>query len=131
MTQTFFVEQMHRLKTRFGEKSFDIELIKLLGREIASVEEDFFRRTVDTWIGMRKNNNPPLLVDFREARLAFEKNNLARETIGASKNFAFSLKEVLQKHYKVETVKEAYELEKLKLVLGGVDEKKQVQGSED
>jgi hypothetical protein len=117
MTQSFFLAQMSRLRMRFGGKSFDGEIVKLLSREVAKLPESFFLTIIDTWIGTRKTSNPPLLTEFREARLAFEKGNLAKECIEASKGFQNGLKAVLRQNYNVDTLQEAFELEKLKLQL--------------
>lgn len=123
MTEDFFRSQIERLRIRFGAKAFDSEFIRILGLEIAMVSDEFFRRTVDTWIGTRKNNNPPLLTDFREARIASEKSKFQVEVKKASEGFSNGLAAVLQKAYNVGSIQEAFELEKLKLKLGGADEK--------
>lgn len=123
MTEDFFRQQIERLKVRFGAKAFDYEFIRILGLEVATIGDEFFRRTVDTWIGTRKNSSPPLLTDFREARLAFEKNKFKAEVERASNTFNHGLKDVLRKHYKVDTLQEAFELEKLKIRLGGQDDR--------
>lgn len=118
MTEEFYLNQVDRLKIRFGAKAFDSEVVKVLAIEAASMSDEFFRRTVDTWIGTRKNTNPPLLTDFREAKCAYERGKLTREADGAHRTFSYGLKDALRHHYKVDTVEEAFELEKLKLRLG-------------
>lgn len=119
MTREFFLHQIERLKIRFGAKSFDPEFIRILGLEIASLSDEFFRRTVDTWIGTRKNNNPPLLTDFREARLAHEKTKFTQEVSGAARTFEYKpFKDIMRKHYNVDSLSEAIELERLRLRLG-------------
>lgn len=117
MTEISFLAQIDRLKTRFGPKSFDAEFTKLLAKEVAIVPEDFFRGVVDTWIGMRKTSNPPLLVDFRECRLAWQKSLLKKEDKEANMIFSNGLKDFLRKEYKTETLQEAFELEILKMRL--------------
>lgn len=118
MKQTFFLEQMNRLKSRFGPKNFDIEFIKVVGIEIASVSEEFFMQTVNTWIGERKTSQPPLRSDFRDCRLAYEKTKLNTVVEKAAQTFHYGLKDVLKKHYKVDTLSEAMELERMKIKLG-------------
>lgn len=121
MTEIFFVEQMNRLKNRFGAKAFDIEIMKVLAREIYSVGEDFFRRSVDNWIGMRKSSNPPLLVDFREMRLGYERSLLKTDMAKVERTFSTGLGDVLRRVYNVDTLEEAFELERMKIVLGEKD----------
>jgi hypothetical protein len=123
MREDFFHQQIARLKTRFGDKAFDNEFIKVLSLEVAKLPDEFFRRQIDTWIGTRKNNNPPLLTEFKEARLAYERNQLNKEVNQASTGFQSGLKEALRKHYNVDSIQEAFEIERLKIVLGGIDEK--------
>lgn len=125
MTEDFFLSQVKRLQIHFGTRSFNSESIRVFAREIAIVSDEFFRNLVDTWIGSRKTTNPPLLPDFREAKLTYERNNLKREVRDASVGFSNSLKDVLRDVYKVDTLKEAFELEALKLKLGGLDGKKE------
>lgn len=121
MTEDFFRLQVERLKSHFGAKAFSYEFIRILGLEVAPIGDEFFRRTVDTWIGNRRNNNPPLLVDFREARIAFEKSRFQAEVSRASDTFHHGLKEVLRKQYNVDSLAEAIELERLKLKLLDTD----------
>lgn len=121
MTEDFYLSQIKRLQIHFGPKAFNSENVRIYGREIAIVSDEFFRNLVDTWIGSRKNGQPPLLPDFREAKLTFERNNLKRECREASGGFNNGLKEVLRKVYKVDSLKEAFELERLKARLGDKD----------
>lgn len=124
MTESFFISQMNRLKIRFGAKAFDSEFIRLLGLEVVSISDEFFRRTIDTWIGTRKNNNPPLLTDFKEARLAFDKDKFIYEVEAVNHIWQSGLKEILWINYKVATITEAIEMEKLKIRLEGAHEEK-------
>lgn len=122
MTRDFFILQIERLKTRFGAKAFDPEFIRILGLEVASVPDEFFRMTVSTWIGTRRHNNPPLLTDFREARLAFEKGTFNKMVTKAAEAFEYKpFKDIMRKHYNVDTREEAFELEVLKNRLRGSD----------
>lgn len=129
MTQLFYVEQIDRLRRRFGAKAFDVEIVKILGREVSSLPEDFFKRSIDTWIASRKTSNPPMLAEFRECRLAFEKGIFKEEVRQATKSYEQGRAAALQKEFNVGTVEEAYELAKLKIRLGGANGK--IQGSED
>jgi hypothetical protein len=70
MTVEFFKAQMGRLRIRFSDRAFDDEFIKLAWREIGEMSDLAFKRNVDIWIGHRPYHQPPLLAEFREARLA-------------------------------------------------------------
>ena len=117
MTQEFFLLQIDRLKSRFGAKNFDPSFVQVVGREVATVSPEHFRQTVDTWIGTRKTMNPPLLTDFRECRIAHDKTKFQAEVQQASNVFHYGLGDVLRRVYKVDTLKEALELERTKLKL--------------
>jgi len=117
LTQSEFVDQINRLRIRFGAKAFDQEFVKILGREVSMLPFEHFRQTVDTWIGTRKNNNPPLLTDFRECKIAHDKRKFDVVVKDAAKTFHYGLKDVLRKHYNVDSLAEAMELERLKLRL--------------
>lgn len=73
MNQPFFISQIERLKSRFGFKHFDPEFVRLVANEIHDMSEHGFKRTCDVFIGSRSVNKPPLLSEFREARLNEEK----------------------------------------------------------
>lgn len=122
MTEEFFLQQIERLKGRFGAKSFDREFIRVAGTEVVTMPDEAFRRAVDAWIGSRKNNNPPLATDFRDARLNYERGCLDKVVKQASNIFNYGLKDVLRKHYNVDSLDEAIQLEKLKIKLGGADD---------
>ncbi len=81
MNLNFMVDQINRLRIRFGESAFDKEFCKLVQDEIKTMSEYGFKRAVDIWIGSRTRSKPPLLSEFREARLLEEKvvlDNAAR-----------------------------------------------------
>lgn len=118
MTQGEFLEQIERLKTKFGSKIYDPETTRILGAEVSGIRGNSFKRYVDQWIGSRKPNFPPLLVDFREARIAAEKERFEETVRQVDKTLKGDLKEVLRKHYKVDTLSEAMELERFKLRMG-------------
>lgn len=123
MTEDFFRRQIERLKLRFGAKAFDPEFVRLIGVEVASVPDDVFLRTISTFIGNRKNNNPPLLVDFKESRIAWEKGRFTDTVKKASNIFDRPISDVMREHYQVDSIKEALAMEKLKIRIKESNEK--------
>lgn len=119
MTEAFYLVQIDRLRARFGAKAFDPEITKVLAKEVATLSEDFFRNTVSIWIGSRKNSNPPLAAEFRECKAAYDRGKLRKEVDQATRGWGTSLREVLRVKYNVDSLQEAFELEKLKIRLGG------------
>lgn len=118
MTEHFFISQISRLRRRFGDKNFDPEFVKLAAIEVKSMSEMGFQRAVDIWIGSRTSHKPPLLSEFREARLNEEKLKLdgpkgAREfSVPAT---LISFKNILKEQFgNVATAMEAVELLTLK-----------------
>lgn len=83
MNQEFFKVQWDRLVSRFGDRAMDQELMRLVAIEVGTMSQEAFRHSVDTWIGHRPHTKPPLLAEFREARLAEEKARLSRVARGA------------------------------------------------
>ncbi len=73
MEMRILADQLERLKRRFGEKNFDPEFIKLVANEVRYMNDYDFVRFCDVLIGTRSPNKPPLISDFREARLAADK----------------------------------------------------------
>ncbi len=120
MTQEFFLRQIDRLKRRFGDKNFDVEFIRLVSQEVKTLSELGFQRAVDIWIGSRSPHKPPLLSEFREARLNEEKTRLERDANQVTQSFNSpardgGLKKVLKEQFgNVSSVKEAVELIRLK-----------------
>jgi hypothetical protein len=84
MTRENFDEQLSRLRFRFGDRNFDPEFIKLLAKEVQSMPDHDLTRMVSDFIGSRPATRPPLLVDFREARIQIEKYKFTREVQGAA-----------------------------------------------
>lgn len=121
MTQEEFKEQIKRLQVRFGAHHFDIEFCKLAFAEVGEMPAKAFKWAVETWLGHRPAHQPPLLAEFREARLAEEKAQLKRETEGARKSWIGKqsykgLQQVLVRDYPgAKTVCEAIEIAKKKL----------------
>jgi hypothetical protein len=85
MTHEFFKEQVSRLRTRFGEKAFDDEFVKLAWLEVGEMSDLGFKRTCDTFIGSKPWSQPPLLADFREARLTELRSQLKTEVATAAR----------------------------------------------
>ena len=78
MEMRILADQLERLKRRFGEKNFDPEFIKLVANEVRTMTDYDFIRCCDVWIGTRNPNKPPLIADFREARIAADKAAFTR-----------------------------------------------------
>ncbi len=115
-----FAKQMQRLQTRFGPKAFDAEFVDLVWREVKDMGEQAFTRFVDVMIGSRAPTKPPLLSEFREARLAEHKRSFDNEVRGAARTMAKPITEVLRPAFGgVASVKEAFEIARLRLRTGG------------
>lgn len=123
MTMEFFLQQWQRLVNRFGAKAMDEELRRLCAIEVDVMGEGEFLNAVNVWIGSRTHMRPPLLTDFREARLAVEKRKLSKEVNAATvqlrepKEMQEHLSKTLSLNYgPVESVAEAVEVARLKLI---------------
>lgn len=84
MTEDCFMHQLTRLKTRFGPKAFDNEFSRLLAAEMSQLHDEDFIDIVNRMLSMRPHTKPPVMVDFREARLAKEKLRFTRVVDGAA-----------------------------------------------
>ena len=110
--------QLQRLRERFGEKAFDAEFITLVNREVRDLPDYDLVRMVDVFIGTRAHNRPPLIQDFREARMAFEKQRFEAEVRNAARCWdgiqKRPMKEILTRlgYAEANTVWEAVELER-------------------
>lgn len=122
MTEQFFKSQMTRLQTRFGAKAIDAEFVMLVWREVRDMSETGFQRACDVWIGSRTHHKPPLLSEFREARIAEDKLRLHNDTQGAvsmlkrkaPREMQESLRKALAKDFGgVESVADALEIARL------------------
>lgn len=100
MTEPVFVEQMKRLKTRFGDKAFDPEITRLIAIEMRDVPDFNFKQLVDNFLGSRKHHDPPVVVDFRDGRLAFEKLRFHNDTVGAVRTLSHNGGDVLKGYLK-------------------------------
>ncbi len=122
MTQEFFLKQIARLKSRFGEKAFDGEFVQLVAREVKDMSESSFVRFVDVMIGSRTAHKPPLLSEFREARQKDEKirfdndvNGAARALRRAPQEMRKHMQNILKKDFGgVESLTDALEVARLK-----------------
>jgi hypothetical protein len=121
MTDSYFRDQVKRLRMRFGDRAFDNEFVLLVWREVYSMSEVGFQRLVDVLIGSRSANKPPLLSDFREARIKEDKWRFDNEVKSAARvlqhpSVTAPIKEVLKRDFGgVESVKDALEIARLKL----------------
>lgn len=86
MTQAFFLQQVKRLQVRFGERALDAEFVQLIWREVHEMSEHAFQRFCDVMIGSRSHNKPPLLSEFREARMQEQKLRFENDVRGASQS---------------------------------------------
>jgi hypothetical protein len=76
-------DQINRLKSRFGDKAFDDEFVKLVKAELRNMVDGNVTRCCDLFIGNRPHHKPPVLDDFRQARLAEEKVKVEYAARGA------------------------------------------------
>ncbi len=83
MTQDFYRQQLTRLRVRFGEKAMDAEFVMLVWREVHDMSESAFQRFCDVLIGSRTHHKPPLLSEFREARMQEQKIKFDNDVRGA------------------------------------------------
>lgn len=123
MSPDFFKHQMTRLQTRFGNRSIDSEFVLLVWRECKDMSEQAFLRSIDLWIGSRAHNRPPLLAEFREARLFESKMKFQAEVQGAANTFNRKAPAEMRKHLQtvlsqayggVESASDALEIERHK-----------------
>ncbi|MGE0525862.1 MAG: hypothetical protein AB7G93_09670 [Bdellovibrionales bacterium] len=127
MTPEFFKQQWDRLKVRFGDRAMDDEFGRLALAEVRDMSEDAFKRAVDVWIGSRPHNKPPLLSEFREARLAREKRKLEHEASGAAQTLRKApeemkqhMRKILSQEYGgVDSVTDAFEIARIRRLSSG------------
>jgi len=128
MEMKILADQLERLKRRFGEKNFDHEFIKLVANEVRSMADYDFVKFCDVLIGTRPPNKPPLISDFREARIRSEKIKFDFMTSSLAKTLADpakheGLKKVLKEQYgNVTSVNEAIEYKRLQDQLKKADD---------
>lgn len=124
MKLDFFQFQIQRLQTRFGTKAFDQEFSQLVWREVHDMSEPGFVRTVDIFIGSRSTHKPPLLSEFREARLNEKKLKFQNDLRGATEFLTKKAPAEMRKHLKailskefggVESVSDAFEVARMRV----------------
>lgn len=119
-SQALIMNQINRLKSRFGDKAFDSEFVILAAREFAPMAEGNVIRAVDVWVGNRPANRPPLITDFRDARLAEAKVRVDYAATEAMRGFERGPKGSIESFRRimrplvghVESVAEAIEIRK-------------------
>ena len=127
--QKFHV-QWQRLVVRFGARSMDDEFKLLASKEVHDMGEAAFHRFVDVMIGSRTANKPPLLSEFREARLAENKLRFDNMTRAAAQTLfgpdgppadrrAHVLKVLSKEYGAVNSITEALEIARLRLRTDG------------
>lgn len=118
------VQQMLRLKQHFGEKAFSDEFITLACKEISGMPENSVKRMVDVFIGARPYNKPPLIMDFRDAKLAEAKQKLQKDLAGATsflikrspQEMRMNLQKVLSKEFGgLKNVSEAIDIARMRI----------------
>lgn len=87
MDLRLFVEQMNRLRVRFGKSAFDDESTKLIHQNIYDLTPAEFVKVVDFMISSRAHNRPPLVSDFRDARLREEKARFQEDMMASIEKF--------------------------------------------
>lgn len=120
MIQEVFNKQIDRLKVRFNEKHFDLEFTRLAWLEVKAMSESRFIWQVNTWLGSKPVNKPPMMAEFTEARLAEEKLKRSGEAAAASRAFhsrdTKPISEVLKPHFgQVTSIQEALEIARMKI----------------
>lgn len=124
MTPLDFDRGIKRLITRFGERNFDAEFIKLVWSEVHDMSDSGFQRFVDVLIGSRTANKPPLLSEFREARMQEQKIKFQNDVAGAANFLQRKAPEEMRKSMRlalskefggVESVGDAMEVARLRL----------------
>ncbi len=116
-------QQINRLKSRFGDKAFDDEFVKLAKAEFVPMADGNVIRAVDVWIGSRPANRPPLIADFREARLAEAKVRIDYAASEAMRGFERGPRGSIESFRRimrplvghVESVAEAIEIRKIQI----------------
>jgi hypothetical protein len=83
MTSECWNHQKGRLIDRFGPRNFSSEFSLLVAIECRDLPDSVFVDIVNAMIGARKPMDPPLMRDFRDARLSFERRRYERDLYGA------------------------------------------------
>lgn len=128
MTPEFWNHQKSRLIDRFGERNFSREFSLLVAVECNSMPDQEFLHAVSAMIGARKPSDPPLIKDFRDARLAYERRVFERDVRGASNAmnqtpWSLGLRAYLAKEFPgCKTINEAVEVRKMQIQIRQAEE---------
>lgn len=131
MTSEAWGHQKMRLRDHFGVKSLSNELSLLISVECKNMADRDLVEMVNVFIGSRRSNNPPTLVDFREGRLRFERLSFERDVNGAAvaldRPWQIGLKTFLEKEFRgCKTINEAVEVKRLQNLLTEAELKNKV-----
>lgn len=88
MTGEIFAAQVKRLQGRFGMKAFDQQFVDLVWRECREMTDGAFITFVDVIIGSRPHTRPPLLTEFREAKLTDSNSRVRQEKVASGNRVA-------------------------------------------
>lgn len=122
MTPDQFKKQIERLRSRFGERAFDNEFAALVWKVVDGMQHTDFVKCVETFIGSRSHNKPPLLSEFREQRFNIERHRMEGEKRGPAKILNHPslrpLGDILSKEYGggVDSVADAFKIAKLRML---------------
>lgn len=100
--------------------AFDVEFTSLVALEVKSMANDDFLSVANFMIGSRPAGKPPLIQDFRDARINQEKLRLRRDVDGANRAMNTQWHGGLQAYLSREfpgckTLNEAVEVRKLQI----------------
>ncbi len=127
MTNPCWLNQKARLIDRFGERNFSKEFSLLVAIECNSMPDQAFVDLVNVLIGSRKPNDPPLIANFRDARLAYERRQFDRDVHGATRAWNgparfMGLKAYLAKDFPgCKSLSEAVEVRRLQIRVARAD----------
>ena len=126
MTQDCFDAQIKRLKLRFGDRAFDGEFTKLIGKEVYSLTDFDFVDMVDLIISTRNHTRPPTIIDFREHRIQIEKKRLSKAVNEVNQVLTKSTKKLTEilsdlGYNGCDSIMDAIEVERIKLLVNKAD----------
>lgn len=101
MNPAHFQAQMQRLITRFGQRNFDPEFVRLVWQAVCGMSDTGFQRLCDVLIGSRSQSKPPLLSEFREAFHNEQKLRFQNDLKGAASFFKRQAPEEMRQHLRV------------------------------
>jgi len=127
MTHDTWTTQKARLIDRFGQNNFSKEFSLLCSIECQTMPDAPFVEMVNAMIGNRKPSNPPLLQDFRDARLAYEKRKFEADVTGAQRGmntaWAGGLQAYLRREFPgCKTLNEAVEVRKHQIAIAKAED---------